>query len=108
MTYTVTLSNGKVFSGLKMSGDCFVSRTPVSRDMFDGGLSKVTVKGVPASDEKDILPVSYELKACEVACLFKSDGEYYFAVDAPDEKELALMQLKADIEYVAMMSEVEL
>ena len=108
MIYTVTLSNGKVFSGLRMSGTCFVSKSEVKAEDFSGGLKKVHVHAAGNSSEEAGLNETYELGYCELGGVFVVEGEYYFWLNEPDAAEVSRLKAEADIEYIAMMTGVEL
>ena len=108
MIYTITLSNGKVFSALKMSGSCFVSKTAVKAEDFSGGLKKVVVHGVGDAPEEQGLDVREELYSCELGGVFTVEGEYYFWLNVPTAQELESMKARADVDYLALMTGVEL
>ena len=105
MKYDVELSNGKKFSGLKMSGSCFVTEESVNESDFAGGLSLVKVKEY--GDDGEVL-LEYERELVELGGVFKVDGEMYLWFLERSEEEKARLKLSADVEYVAMMTGVEL
>lgn len=43
MPYSVTLSNGKKFENLSLNGSCFATQEKITPDMFNDGLSPVTI-----------------------------------------------------------------
>ena len=108
MIYTLTLNNGRILSGLRAAGDCYVSKTEIREDMFTGGLRHVVVTGTPDSAEEAGLGGSGTLTGAALGGIFTVDGEWYFWLVVPSEEELGRMQDRADIEYIAMMTEVEL
>ena len=81
--YAVTLSDGTTLSDLHLNGNNFVSDTPVTKEQFDYNCSPVTI----------------------------SDGEitetYENMRDIPPE-ELWKRKVTADVQYISMMTEVEL
>ena len=107
MSYTIELSNGKVFTGLSLSGTCYVSKTAVKESDFAGGLRsvKVTLNG---EGEAAGMKVEQTLEYAELGGVFTVDGGYYFWFVERSAEEKALMKLQADTEYVAMMTGVEL
>lgn len=107
MIYTLTLSNGKVFSELRASGSCFVSKNKVAAEDFSGGLKSVTVRPIPETPDEDA-GVVQTLKACKLGRVFMVDGEYYFWLEVPTQEELGRLQDRADLDYVALMTGVEL
>ena len=106
MSYRVELSSGKVFSGLEISGTCFKSRREVKAEDFAGGLSLVHVKG---KEEAEGAPeVEYELEYAELGGVKKLGEEWYFWFEAESAEARAAAKARADIEYIAMMTGVEL
>ncbi|MBQ7216811.1 MAG: hypothetical protein IJS39_12610 [Synergistaceae bacterium] len=107
MSYSVILSNGTELRDLRLSGNCFVSKVPVSAETFSGGLDRVTISGT----QDGIEPCAYELgehKAMELGRVFTVSGEWYFWLEEPSTEELRRLKDRADIEYIAMMTGVEL
>ena len=108
MSYTVKLTDGTTLSGLRVSGTCFVSKEPVREEMFACGTKTVTIRGV---GEDAVVESPYgagEIEGLEFGRVFTVDGEYYFYFTRLSEAELAALRGRADIEYIAMMTGVEL
>ena len=106
MSYRVELSSGKVFSGLELSGTCFESVSEVKAEDFAGGLSVVKVKGTPS--EEGFPEVEYELESPKLGGVKHMLGKWYFWFEAESEAERVLARARADIDYIAMMTGVEL
>ena len=107
MSYKVTLSNGVELKDLALNVNCFVSKSPITAQTFAGGLDKVVISGTSDGIE----PCAYELgehKAMELGGVFSVDGEWYFYLTEPSAEELEKLKTQADIEYIAMMTGVEL
>ena len=107
MSYTVTLSSGIELKDLRQNGNCFVSKSPVREETFMGALDKVVISGEPDGME----PSTYELgehKCMELGRVFKADGEWYFYLTEPSGEELEKLKVQGNIEYIAMMTGVEL
>ena len=97
--YKITLSDGTVIDNLKMNGNNFVSTVEIDKSVFDG-----TLLSVPINDgEKDDVQTTMELVQ-----VTKMGSEYWFVLRDIPETELAFIKMQSDIEYVAMMSEIEL
>ena len=105
MSYTVELSNGKVFTGLEQNGTCYVSKVEVKASDFAGGTRRVKVKQIV---EGQPTAMETELECAELGSVFQVDGEWYFWFVERSAEELERMKDRADIEYLAMMSEVEI
>lgn len=97
--YKITLADGSVIENLRMNGNNFVSDEPISEDMFIGKLSTVTIN----DGEKDITH-----KNMSLVQIVKYDEEYWFILRTMSDKELQEIKNRADIDYIAMMTDVEL
>lgn len=98
-TYKITLSDGTVIDNLKMNGNNFVSSVEINETIFDGNCSTVTIN----DGEKDDRHTNMELVQ-----ITKVGNKYWFVIRDIPEDELAFIKLQSDIEYIAMMSEIEL
>lgn len=97
--YKITLGNGHVIDQLKLNGNNFISSTEIEESVFDGNLLSVTIN----DGEKDEIHTNMELVQ-----ISKVGSEYWFVLRDIPETELAFIKMPSDIEYVAMMSEIEL
>ena len=108
MSYTLRVKNGVVLTGLKVSGTCFETEQAVSGEMFASGPLKMSIEGIGEDAGK---PSPYglgEVEGWEFERVFESSGKYVFYFTRLSEEELARLQDRADIEYIAMMTGVEL
>lgn len=97
--YTVTLADGTVIPDLTLNGNNFVSKKKVTPDLFDGNLSKVVI------DDGDYEETHGPMELIQIQ---QWEGDWYFILaDIPKEK-LELMKLRADIDYVGMMADVDI
>lgn len=97
--YKITLSDGTVIDNLKMNGNNFISSVEVDKAVFDGNCLNVTIN----DGKKDDVHINMELVQ-----ITKMGSEYWFVLRDIPESELAFIKLQSDVEYVAMMSEIEL
>ena len=93
--YKITLADGTVINNLKLNGNNFISSTEIEESIFDGNLLTVTIK--------DEIHTNMELVQ-----ISKVGSSYWFVLRDIPETELAFIKMQSDIEYVAMMSEIEL
>lgn len=98
-TYSITLADGTKLENLKMNGNNFVSKEPVERSTFEYNLSKVVI-----NDGED--DVTYE--NMELVQITTMDGDYLFILRQLTKKEMDDLKLRSDLEYLAMMVDVEL
>lgn len=97
--YFLTLSDGTTFNNLRANGTNLVSTIAISEDTFKDNLDHVVL-----SD--GITEMAYDhLKLIQIAKY--ADG-WYIALDEMSENELYRMKIQSDIEYLSMMSGIEL
>lgn len=97
--YKITLSDGTVLDNLRMNGNNFISETEITKSVFEGNCEEVTIN----NGETDDVHANMELVQIQ-----KMGAEYWFVLRDITETELAFIKMQSDIEYVAMMSEIEL
>lgn len=93
--YTLTLADGSSFENLYVNGTNFVSADPVYQDQFIGKLQHVEV-----SDGENVM--SYD--NLSLAGLMEYEGEYYIALTPITRTQ----QMEANIDFLAMMTDVDL
>lgn len=98
--YSITLANGEVLEGLKLNGNNFISKKPVTEEMFEDNLSHVTI-----ADNNGYLEEHTNMTLVQVSIV---GNEYWFIIRDITEEELAAIKARADLEYIAMMTGVEL
>lgn len=97
--YSVTLSDGTVLTNLKVNGTNFISESEINSEMFDGKCNTITVyDGETSTVYKNI----------EIVHVTDMNGEYWFSFRMLTTKEVEDMKLRSDIEYLAMMTGIEL
>lgn len=97
--YKITLSDGTIIDNLRMNGNNFISLVEVEDSLFDGKLLKVTIDDGEKEEVHDNM---------ELIQITKMGDEYWFILRDISKTELDLIKMRSDIEYVAMMSEIEL
>ncbi|MFA5655168.1 MAG: hypothetical protein WDA37_00325 [Dysgonamonadaceae bacterium] len=98
--YTITLADGTVLDNLKLNGNNFISNTPISADIFNGNCSPVIISDGVNSETHNHMEF--------VQLTEQQPGKYWFVLRELSASELALIKMQSDIEYVAMMAEIEL
>lgn len=97
--YKITLADGTVLTNLSRNGSNYISKVPIEKDVFECNCSLVLI-----DDGEEI--VKYD--NMELVHVTKYNEEYWFAFrDIPDS-EWNLRKMKSDIEYIAMMTDVDL
>lgn len=97
--YTITLANGLEIGGLKLNGNNFISAKPIDSSVFEGNCSPVLIR----NGENEELHENMELVQ-----ITPVGNEYWFILRDLSFEELANIKLQSDIEYIAMMTGVEL
>lgn len=97
--YTLILADGARVENLTMNGNNFVSSTELTESMFEENLTPVIISdGIHMETHK----------AMKFVQITEVDDKWYLVlIDIPDS-ELALQKMNSNIQYLAMMTDVEL
>lgn len=98
-TYKITLTDGTVLDNLKLNGNNFISDTPIDEEMFIDNCVSVTISDGSTEELHENMALVQIMKINE---------EYHFILKDLSTDEIERIKTKADIEYIAMMTEVEL
>lgn len=93
---TIALSNGKQLKDLELNGNNFITWEEVTPETFEDGLSPVVING----EEHGQMAL--------VQCIQHADGRTWFILRDVTAEEVANAKLRSDIEYIAMMADIEL
>ncbi len=99
--YTITFMDGQTLGGLTMNGNNFVSTADIDDSIFDD----INLMEVTFSDGEDEWTVS------NMKLIHKTEyanGLTYFTIEPKTERDLRDEDIEAKIEYIAMMTEVDL
>jgi len=96
---TMTLSDGTKLKNLTLNGTNYVSQTKLTEADFAGKLRTVTVSDGETEET---------LEHCELVQITKMGKEYWFVIRELSPSEVAMKQVRADIEYVAAMADIVL
>ena len=108
--YSIELSDGTKLTGLKLSGDNFMSASELTESTFSGKLRRVTITSDDADDQA-LTGVYEHMRLETLEHVTKVPGlepGYYFVLKAIPAEELEKLQTAAKIEYLAMMSDIDL
>lgn len=97
--YRIKLSDGRFIENLKLGGNNFISGSILTRDIFEFNLSPVEIIGPSGS----VIHESMELSQLAVCGL-----QTAFILNDISKSDLERSQMKADIEYIAMMGGIDL
>lgn len=98
-TYTLILSDGSRIENLKMNGNNFVSKTPITEAMFNENLTPVVISDGVHMENHQFM---------EFVQVTKVNDEWYFVIIDVPESELLLRKMNSNIQYLSMMTGVDL
>lgn len=97
--YTITLSDGTTLENLKLNGDNFISKVKVDAALFVGNCSPLIISD---GENEEIH------EHAELVQITEYDGEYWIVFRDISEQEIRDAKVRADIDYMAMMTNVDL
>lgn len=93
---TIALSNGTELTGLELNGNNYISKEALTEETFNDGLSPVVING----EEHEQMAL--------VQCIQHADGRTWFILRDVTAEEVAQAKLRADIDFLALMTDVKL
>lgn len=100
-TYTITLTDSTVLNNLKLIDGIFYSEQPITAGIFKNNLTNVTISG------GEITEIHKQMKLAN-DFVFQTEGLWHFTLSDVPEEEIKMNKLRSDLEYLAMMSDIEL
>ena len=97
--YSVTLADGTVLEDLTLNGNNYVSKVPIDKTIFDGNCYSVTVSDGEQEETQENM---------ECVQVTQMGEEFWFVLRKLSEEELTNAKIRSDIEYIALMCDVEL
>ena len=100
--HKITLHDGTILDNLFLNGNNYISVTPINSEIFKNNLETVLI-----SDD-EVETIHKDMKLIQN---IEYNGEYWFilAEKTPEDKSAELIdQMKADTDYIAIMTGVEL
>ena len=98
--WTIVLADGTEIKNLGRNGDNYISYQPISAAVFEGNCSPIVFK-----EGEDVVGTWL---CAELIQVKQYGDEYWLAFREISEKEIAEAKIRADIDYIAMMSEIDL
>ncbi len=101
--YTITLGDGTKLENLKLNGTCFVSKQPITKEMFTGKLNNVEITG-----EGGLQTISEGLQAHMKLIYFRYEEttqEYLFDLRTISEQDWKLQEMFSNVDYLLMMND---
>ena len=97
--YTVILHDGTNIEGLRKNGDNYISKKELRPDIFNENLIEI----VEVSDDR-----TEHYNMMKLAHLTKTGDEWWFSFIPLNNYELLEIKIKSDIEYIAMMTDIDI
>ena len=100
--HKITLHDGTILDNLFLNGNNYISVTPINSEIFKNNLETVLI-----SDD-EVETIHKDMKLIQN---IEYNGEYWFilAEKTPEDKSAELIdQMKADTDYIVIMTGVEL
>lgn len=97
--FRIVLSDGTEIENLTMNGNNYISKTPIDKSVFSGNLSPVKIYAEREEEAHESMALIH---------LTRYGSEFWFALRDLTEPELREIKNRSDIEYIAMMTDVEL
>lgn len=98
--FKLILADGTEIKNLTRNGDNFISDTKVDESLFAGNLTSLTI-----TDGED---VTIEMNNAELIQQIEYQGKYWLCFRELSERELKDMTLESQIQYLAMMTDVDI
>ena len=99
--YKIILSDNTTLTDLNKNGDNFIANFYITEDVFKNKLSPVTI----IDEDEDTEETHEHMKLLQ---LKPYGNSYWFVLADITPEELNQMKIRADIDYLAMMTDVEL
>ncbi len=100
-TWKITLADGTAIEDLKLNGNNFISSKKLTEASFAGGLTEVTYECSDGSAE-----THHDMELVQIT--HPATKEWWFVLRELSEAELSAIKTQSQIEYIAMMSDIDL
>lgn len=97
--YKITLADGTELTNLILNGNNFISRKPIERSIFENNMSPVIITEGNMDEIHDSMDLIH---------LTIMGNDTWFALRDLTASELAAIKTRSDIDYIAMMCDVDL
>ncbi len=99
MSYTLTFDDGSTLENLERNGNTFETDQDIDETYFEGKLGHIVM---------DDGETEQEFENVVLVRLWKFENTVYFVLRELTQDEINQMQNRADIEYIAMMADIDL
>lgn len=107
--YKITLSNGYILDDIHLNGSTFISYKPIDETIFDHNLSPVDIERIGEPSPIELIdPTGHHENMTYTIFPNYPEGEWWFALSDISESEMRYAKICSQIEYMSMMTGVEL
>ncbi len=106
--YAVTLSDGTAITRLHLNGSVFETTQTITREDIEGKLRHVRIVRTEPYEDTDMEGLAGEYESMKLGYFMKHGEVTQILLLPRDEAEAEKLQLRGDIDYLAMMTGVEL
>lgn len=99
LIYAITLEDGSIINDLRLNGNNFISKKEIKSEIFDGNLGVVIIN----DGKKEI-----KYQNMILVQITKMEEEYWFVLREMSEQEIRDAKMRSDIDYLSMMTEIEI
>lgn len=97
--YQITLADGTVLSDLRLNGNNFISDKKIDNSTFEYNLDTVIIS------DGDTETTYHNMALVQIIQM--DDGKYWFVLRELSKQEIKDEEVRADIDYLYMMTDVE-
>lgn len=106
--YKIKLANGYILENIEANGTVLISHEPINSEIFYHNLSPVDIELVGDRSPLDLTDLEGHHENMTYSVLESSSEEFRFTLSDIPESEMRIAKMASDIEYIAMMNDIEL
>lgn len=107
--YKITLSNGHILDNIQVNGDILISHESIDDSTFDHNLSPVDIERIGERSPIDLTILEGHHENMAYSILPDTpEGEWHFTLSDIPESEMRIAKMCSDIDYIALMNDIEL
>ena len=96
----ITLSDGTVIDDLTINGDNFIANYAITEDIFEMNLSPVTISYDGVEETHEFMKL--------IQITHPNPSEWWFVIQDMTDEELYKLDVDSKLDYLAMMSDIDL
>lgn len=112
MSYTITLSDGSKLENLRANGNNFIADYPITEDTFKYKLASVEIESDEPPSQSEDVPLgrheNMQLMGLQHGLAYMNPDEYWFVIAPITEEQMRYAEMRSNIDYIAMMTDVDL